>query len=57
MNAEIFQLIDETVIDNSIMKRNFSKIDHQQGVTQNDSGKNFNFIFGENSKCFGMGNA
>ena len=46
MSAEDFQLIDETVYDNSIIKRVFSKIYHEQGANLNDSDEN---IIGENN--------
>ena len=39
MSAEDLQLLEETVFDISIIKRDFSKINQQQGVNLNDSGK------------------
>ena len=39
MSVEDFQMIDDTVSDNSIIKRHFSKIYHQQGANLNESDK------------------
>ena len=47
MSAEDFQLIVETVFDNSITKRDFRKLCHQPGVILNESGKKFDVIFGD----------
>ena len=48
MRAEDFQLLDETMFDNSIRKTDFGKIYHQQEVNLNKSDTNIDFIFGEN---------
>ena len=48
MILEDFQLIDNEAIDNSILKRDFLKVYHQQGANLNDSNQNVEFIFGEN---------
>ena len=52
MSAENFHLLDEKIFDNSILKRNFCKIFHQQEVNLNDFDKNIHFIFGENEKNY-----
>ena len=49
MSLEDFQLIDNEPIDNSIIKRDFTKIYHQQGAQLNQSDQNVEFIFGENN--------
>ena len=49
MSLEDFQLIDNETIDNSIIKRDFIKIYHQQGAQLNDPDQNIEFIFGENN--------
>ena len=46
MSAEDFQLIDETVFDNSIIKRDFSKQYHQR-VNLNFSGEDIDFFLEE----------
>ena len=50
MSLEHFQLLDNEPFDNSIIKRDFTKIYLQQGVQLNQSDQNFEFIFGENNK-------
>ena len=52
-----FQLIDFEIIDNSILKRDFLKIYHQQAANLNDSEQNIDFIFGENNNYHQIGNA
>ena len=47
MSLEDFQLIDNEPIDNSIIKREYLKIYHQQGANLNDSNQNVAFIFGK----------
>ena len=47
MSFEDFQLLDNEPFDNSIIKRDFSKIYHQQGALLNDPDQNVEFIFGE----------
>ena len=49
MNHEKFQIIDNEAIDNSIMKRVFLKIYHQQAAILKDSEENIDFIFGKNN--------
>ena len=48
MSLEFFQLLDKEPIDNSIRKRDFLKVYHQQGAQLNQSDQNIDFIFGEN---------
>ena len=56
MSLEDFQLIDNEPIDNSIIKRNYTKVYHQQGANLNDSNQNVEFIFGENNNYHQIGN-
>ena len=49
MSLEDFQLIDNEPIDNSIMKRDYTKVYHKQGANLNGSNQNNDFIFGENN--------
>ena len=46
MSLEDFQLIDNEPIDNSIIKRDFIKLYHQQGAQLNDPDQNIELIFG-----------
>ena len=55
MSAEDFQIIDETLYDILILKRDFSEIYHQRGVNLNDSGKKIEFCFRENSNSYQIG--
>ena len=58
MSLEDFQLLDKKPIDNSIVKRDFTKKYHQQGAQLNQSDQSIEFIFGENNnfhqngKCY-----
>ena len=45
---ENFQLIDESKIDDSIMKRDLIKKYHQHGAEVNNENQNITFYFGEN---------
>ena len=47
MNLEDFQLLDNEPIDNSMIKRDFIKVYHQQGAQLNNPDQNIEFIFGE----------
>ena len=49
MSLEDFQLLDNEPINNSIIKRDFLKVYHQQGAQLNQSYQNVEFIFGENN--------
>ena len=42
-------MLDKEPLDNSIIKRVFTKIYHQQGAQLNQSDQNIEFIFGENN--------
>ena len=57
MSLEDFQLIDNEPIDNSIIKRDFTKIFHRQEDQLNESDQNIEFIFGENNNYHQIGNA
>ena len=57
MSLEDFQLLDNEPLDNSIIKRDFTKIYHRQGDQLNQSDQNIEFIFGENIKYHQIGNA
>ena len=57
MSLEDFELIDNIEIDNSIIKRDFTKIYHQQGALLNDPDQNVEFIFGENNNYHQVGNS
>ena len=54
---EDFQLFDNEPFDNSIIKRDFTKIYHQQGAQLNQSDQKIEFIFGENNNYPQIGNA
>ena len=56
MSLESFQLLDNEPLVNSIIKRDFTKIYHQQGAQLNQSGQNIEFIFGENNNYHQIGN-
>ena len=56
MSLEDFQLLDNEPFDNSIIKREFTKIYHQQGPQLNQSDQNIEFIFGENNNYHQIGN-
>ena len=51
MNSKDFQLLDNEPLDNSIIKRVFTKVYQQQGAQLNQSDKNNEFVFGENNNC------
>ena len=57
MSLEDFQLLDNEPFDNSIIKRDFTKIYHRQGDQLNQSDQNIEFIFGENNNYHQIGNA
>ena len=56
MNLEDFQLLVNEPIDNSIRKRDFTKVYHQSGANLNDSNQNVGFKFGENNNYHQIGN-
>ena len=49
--------MDNEALDNSIIKRDFTKIYHRQGDQLNQSDQNIEFIFGENHNYHQIGNA
>ena len=49
MSIEDFQLIDETTIDTSIIKRDYTKIYHQYRANLDHPDQNVEFIWGENN--------
>ena len=57
MSLEHFQLLDNEPFDNSIIKRDFFKVYHQQGAQLNDADQNIEFIFGENNNYHQIGNS
>ena len=57
MSLENFQLLDKEPVDNSISKKDFSKIYHRQGDQLNQSDQIIEFIFGENNNYHQIGNA
>ena len=57
MSLEDFQLLDNEPLDDSIIKRDFTKIYHGQGDQLNQSDQNIEFIFGENNNYHQLGNA
>ena len=57
MSLEDFQLLDNEPLDNSIIKRDFTKIYHRQGDQLNQSDQNIEFIFGENNNYHQIGSA
>ena len=57
MSLEDFQLLDNEPFDNSIIKRDFLKIYHQQGAQLNQADQNIEFIFGENNNYHQVGNS
>ena len=57
MSFEDFQLSDNEPLDNSIIKRDFTKIYHRQGDQLNQHDQNIEFIFGENNNYHQIGKA
>ena len=55
MSLENFELINNEPVDNSIIKRDFSKNYHQQGANINNPDHNFEIIFGENKNYHQLG--
>ena len=56
MSLEDFQFLDNEPLDNSIIKRDFTKTYHRRGDQLNQSDGNVEFIFGENSNYHQIGN-
>ena len=57
MSLEVFQILDIEPIDNSIIKRESTKVYHQSGANLKNSNQNIDFIFGENNNYHQIGNA
>ena len=57
MSLEDFQLLDNEPLDNSIIKRDFTKIYHRQSDQLNQPDQNIEFNFVENNKYHPIGNA
>ena len=57
MSSEDFQLIDDSGIDDSIIKRNFIEIYHQNGAEVINENQNTNLYFGENPNYIQIGNS
>ena len=57
MSLEDFQSLDNEPLDNSVIKRDFTKIYLRQGDQLNQSDQNIEFIFGENDNYHQIGNA
>ena len=57
MSLEDFQTLDNEPLDNSIIKRDSTKIYHRQGDQLNQSDQNIEVIFGENNNYHQIGNA
>ena len=57
MSLEDFQLLDNEPFDNSIVKRDFLKVYHQQRAQLNQSDQNIELIFVENNNYHQIGNA
>ena len=57
MSLEDFQLLDNEPLDDSIIKRDFTKIYHRQADQLNQSNQKIEFIFGENNNYHQIGNA
>ena len=57
MSLENFQLLDNEPFDNSIIKRDFTKIYRRQGDQINQSDQNIEFVFGEINNYHQIGNA
>ena len=53
---EDFQLVDNEPLDNSIIKRDFTKKYHRQDDQLNQSDQNIEFVFGENNNYLQIGN-
>ena len=57
MSLEDIQLLNNEPIDNSILKKVFTKIYHRRGDQLNQSDQNIEFNFGENNNYHQIGNA
>ena len=57
MSLEDFQLLYNEQFDNSIVKRDYLRVYHQQGANINGSDQQIEIIFGENNNYHHIGNA
>ena len=57
MSLEDFQIFGKKPFDNTIIKRDFLKVYHQQGAQLNQPDQNIEFIFGENNNYYQRGKA
>ena len=57
MSLEDFQLFHNGPLDDSIIKRDFTKIYYRPDDQLNQSDQNTEFIFGENNNYHQIGNA
>ena len=57
MSLDDFQLLDIEPFDNSIIKRDYLKLYHQQGANLNDSDQIVEIVFGEKNNYHQIGNA
>ena len=57
MSLEDFHLLDNEQINNSVIKRDFTKIYHRQGDQLNQSDQTIELIFGENNNFYQISNA
>ena len=55
MSKKDFQSLDNEPIDNSFIKRDFSKVYHQHGATLNDSNQSVDIVFGQNNNYHQIG--
>ena len=55
MSLQDFQLLENEPFDNSIIKRDFLKVYHQQKAQLNQSDQNFGFTFGEKNNYHQIG--
>ena len=56
MSLEVFQILGNEPIDNSIIKTDYAKIYHQRGANLNDFNQNTDFTLGENNNYHQIGN-
>ena len=56
MSLEDFQLLDNEPIDNSIIKRDFTKIYHREGDQLNQSDQNIELVLSEHNNYHQIGN-
>ena len=57
MNLEDFHLIDNEPIDKSIIRKDYTKVYHNQGAQLNDRDQNIEFIYGESIIYHQIGNS